>query len=126
MTHGDPGLSRVSFPGHMPPGRIRRPSARQITCPPMHLPLQDHPPTMDNPNQKPELQAGQGFISHLLELRDRLLRCLAVLLLVFLPLAPFADKIYSWLADPLLRHLPSSSSMIAIGVVSPFMIPFKL
>jgi sec-independent protein translocase protein TatC len=81
---------------------------------------------MDNPNQKPELPALQGFISHLLELRDRLLRSIAALLLVFLPLTPFADRIYSWLADPLLRHLPSDSSMIAIGVVSPFMIPFKL
>jgi sec-independent protein translocase protein TatC len=43
-----------------------------------------------------------------------------------LPLSPFADRVYSWLAAPLLRYLPSDSSMIAIGVVSPFMIPFKL
>jgi sec-independent protein translocase protein TatC len=81
---------------------------------------------MDNQSQKPELSAEQGIISHLLELRDRLIRSIVAVLIVFLPLSPFADKIYSWLAAPLLRHLPSSSSMIAIGVVSPFMIPFKL
>src|SRR5688572_9506883 len=111
----------------MSPGsKRRRQPVRRITCQLMHLPIQDQPPMMDNPSQKPEPTAVQGFISHLLELRDRLLRSIAAVLLVFLPLTPFADKIYSWLASPLLRHLPSGSSMIAIGVVSPFMIPFKL
>lgn len=81
---------------------------------------------MDRRNPETEPQAEQGFISHLVELRGRLLRSIVAILLVLVPLMPFADRIYSWLAAPLLRHLPSDSSMIAIGVVSPFMIPFKL
>jgi sec-independent protein translocase protein TatC len=81
---------------------------------------------MDQRNPEIEPQAEQGIISHLIELRGRLLRCIIAILLVLLPLMPFADRIYTWLAAPLLRHLPSDSSMIAIGVVSPFMIPFKL
>jgi sec-independent protein translocase protein TatC len=81
---------------------------------------------MDKQNQKPELQAELGFISHLIELRSRLLRSIIAIILVLFPLMPFASEIYSLLAEPLLRHLPNSSSMIAIGVVSPFMIPFKM
>jgi sec-independent protein translocase protein TatC len=87
---------------------------------------QSHPPTMDNQSQEPELHAEQGLIAHLIELRGRLLRSIAAITVVLLALMPFANRIYSWLADPLLRHLPSNGSMIAIGVVSPFMIPFKL
>jgi sec-independent protein translocase protein TatC len=81
---------------------------------------------MDNQSQEPELHAEQGLIAHLIELRGRLLRSIGAILVVLLPLMPFADEIYSWLAAPLLRHLPSSGSMIAIDVVSPFMIPFKM
>ncbi len=81
---------------------------------------------MDKQNQKAEPQAEQGLISHLIELRSRLLRSIFAILLVLMPLMPVADEIYSWLASPLLRYLPNSSSMIAIGIVSPFMIPFKM
>jgi sec-independent protein translocase protein TatC len=66
------------------------------------------------------------FLSHLLELRDRLLRAILAVLLVFLPLSFYANDIYSFLAEPLLKHLPEHSTMIAIDVASPFLTPFKL
>ncbi len=66
------------------------------------------------------------FIEHLIELRGRLLKIVAVVLVAFLGLAPFADRIYTYLAGPLLKHLPKESTMIAIDVASPFLTPFKL
>ncbi len=68
----------------------------------------------------------QPFISHLVELRDRLLRCVLVVLFVFLGMAYFANEIYAYLAGPLMKHLPPGSQMIAIDVASPFLTPFKL
>ena len=68
----------------------------------------------------------QPFISHLIELRDRLLRMVLSVLLVFLALAAYANQIYSFLAGPLMQHLPKNSTMIAIDVASPFFTPFKL
>jgi sec-independent protein translocase protein TatC len=68
----------------------------------------------------------QPFISHLIELRDRLLRIVLCVLLVFLGLSTYANQIYTYLAGPLLKHLPQNSTMIAIEVASPFFIPFKL
>lgn len=67
----------------------------------------------------------QGFLSHLIELRDRLLKMLLAVGILFLSLFWFSDKIYTALAAPLLRHLPDSQ-MIAIDVAAPFFIPFKL
>ncbi|WP_394754101.1 twin-arginine translocase subunit TatC [Crenothrix sp.] len=68
----------------------------------------------------------QPFISHLIELRDRLLRIVLSVLVVFLGLSSYANDIYTYLAGPLLRHMPKNSTMIAIEVASPFFIPFKL
>ncbi|GAB4361390.1 MAG: hypothetical protein Kow0060_17090 [Methylohalobius crimeensis] len=67
----------------------------------------------------------QPFIAHLIELRSRLLKIIAAVLVVFLGLAPFADQLYTYLAGPLLKYLPEQSSMIAIDVASPFLTPFK-
>jgi len=67
----------------------------------------------------------QPFISHLIELRSRLLRIVGGILLVFVALSPFSNPIYTALADPLLSHLPTHSSMIAIDVLSPFLTPLK-
>ena len=67
----------------------------------------------------------QGFLSHLVELRDRLMKMMLSVALLFLCLFWFSDEIYSWLAAPLMAHLPNSS-MIAIDVAAPFFIPFKL
>jgi len=68
----------------------------------------------------------QPFISHLIELRSRLVRIVIFVLAVFLGLAYYANEIYSLLAGPLLQHLPKNSTMIAIDVASPFFTPFKL
>jgi sec-independent protein translocase protein TatC len=68
----------------------------------------------------------QPFISHLIELRNRLLRVVICVLVVFLALASYANEIYSLLAGPLLKHMPKNSTMIAIDVASPFFTPFKL
>ncbi len=70
--------------------------------------------------------AEMGLLSHLVELRDRLLRMVLAIGIVFLCLFPFADEIYSLLAEPLLRHMPEGTSMIAIDVAAPFLIPFKM
>ena len=74
----------------------------------------------------PEGGDEQPFISHLVELRDRLLRVVLVVVVIFLGLTPFANWLFSRLAGPLTRHLPEGSSMIAIEVASPFLIPFKM
>ncbi|MDD5034325.1 MAG: twin-arginine translocase subunit TatC [Methylococcaceae bacterium] len=68
----------------------------------------------------------QPFISHLVELRDRLLRCILVVFLLFFAMAFYANEIYAYLAGPLLKHMPAGSQMIAIEVASPFLTPFKL
>jgi sec-independent protein translocase protein TatC len=73
-----------------------------------------------------EFSAEQPFISHLIELRNRLLRVVLCVLLVFMALASFANQIYGFLAGPLLKHMPKNSTMIAIDVASPFFTPFKL
>jgi len=66
------------------------------------------------------------LLSHLKEFRDRMLRIVVVVLGVFLLLYPFRDTIYAWIAGPLQEVLPEGTSMIAIKVASPFLIPMKL
>jgi sec-independent protein translocase protein TatC len=66
------------------------------------------------------------FLEHLIELRDRLLRIVLAVVVVLAGLLPFANPLYSWLAQPLLRHMPAGTSMIATEVASPFLTPFKL
>lgn len=72
------------------------------------------------------IHAEQTFISHLIELRSRLLKAILSVLIIFLSLVAYANEIYSYLAGPLMRHLPQNSKMIAIDVASPFFTPFKL
>ena len=67
----------------------------------------------------------QPFISHLIELRTRLLRMVSGVLVVFVALSPFSNPIYTTLAGPLTRHMSAQSSMIAIDVLSPFLTPLK-
>ena len=66
------------------------------------------------------------LIAHLLELRARLLRGAAGLLVVLLALLPFANTLYGWLAQPLLDKLPAGGQLIATEVASPFFTPLKL
>jgi sec-independent protein translocase protein TatC len=68
----------------------------------------------------------ENFITHLVELRNRLLRAVAGLLLIFVGLFPFSDKLYSLLAAPLLAKLPQGAQMIATAVTTPFFVPMKV
>ncbi len=66
------------------------------------------------------------FISHLVELRDRLLRAILAVLIVFLCLFPWAKDLYTLLAQPLLAVLPQGGQMIATDVVGVFLVPMKV
>jgi len=68
----------------------------------------------------------QPLLYHLIELRDRLLRIVLVVGIVFVALVPFSNNLFSFLSGPLMAHMPEDSGMIAIEVASPFLIPFKL
>ena len=74
----------------------------------------------------PESDTESSLMEHLLELRTRLLRALAGLVVVLLALLPFANKLYAWLAQPLLDKLPKGGQLIAVEVASPFFAPLKL
>ena len=80
---------------------------------------------MIDPNQ-PEVEQEQTFVSHLVELRTRLLRALLVILVFFLGLFYFANDLYTLISEPLTGLLPEGTSMIATDVTSPFFAPFKL
>ena len=67
-----------------------------------------------------------SFISHLLELRNRLLKVVVGFLIVFIALFPFANKIYALLAYPLLSKMPAGGQMIATAVTTPFFVPMKV
>ncbi len=66
------------------------------------------------------------FVSHLIELRDRLLRIIIGIVLITLVLFPFANDIYHFLAQPLLQSLPVGGRMIATDVTTPFFVPMKV
>lgn len=66
------------------------------------------------------------LISHLLELRERLLRVIVIVVVIFCSLVFFSNDIYHYLAIPLTSQLPEGSSMIATGVATPFLTPIKL
>ena len=72
------------------------------------------------------MNPSETFISHLIELRDRLLRIVVGFLLVFIGLFPFANDIYTLLAHPLLAKLPAGGQMIATAVTTPFFVPMKV
>ena len=77
-------------------------------------------------HREPEEALEEGtLMSHLIELRTRLLRSVASVLVVFLCLAPFAGRIFTLVAKPLMNQLPPGSKMIATEVASPFITPFK-
>lgn len=81
---------------------------------------------MSNQIKGAENAGEKAFLEHLFELRDRLLRIVLLLGAVFICLTPFAQDLYNWLSDPLVRNLPQGEKLIAIGVASPFLVPFKL
>ena len=77
------------------------------------------------PMDLPE-DTGPTLFAHLVELRARLLRGVAGLVLLFIALLPFANRLYAWLAQPLLDKLPKGGQLIAVEVASPFFAPLKL
>lgn len=78
----------------------------------------------NEPKKEPKKE--QGLIQHLLELRSRLIRAAAAVLLVFLGLMPFSSSLFDLVAVPMLTALPSGTKMIATGVLTPFMVPVKI
>jgi sec-independent protein translocase protein TatC len=72
----------------------------------------------------PEVQ--ETFVSHLIELRNRLLRAIIAVVVVFVALFPFASDLYALLARPLLASLPKGGQMIATDVTTPFFVPMKV
>jgi len=68
----------------------------------------------------------QPLISHLMELRNGLLKAILSILIIFACLVYFANDIYAYISAPLNAHLPAGTSMIATGVTSSFFAPFKL
>ena len=78
-------------------------------------------------DQDPAAEDKSGsLMSHLVELRDRVVRMVLAILVIFLSLFYWANEIYTYLAEPLTKHMPEGSTMIAIDVASPFLTPFKL
>jgi sec-independent protein translocase protein TatC len=75
--------------------------------------------TADNSKQH------ETLLTHLYELRSRLLWIVGIVMLVFVCLFPFANELYQYLAGPLIKHMPEGSSMVAIDVAAPFLTPFK-
>jgi sec-independent protein translocase protein TatC len=73
-------------------------------------------------------EAGEGdsLVSHLLELRSRLLRAVLAVALVFCALLPFSEKLYDWLSAPLLGSLPKGGGLLASQLTSTFMVPLHL
>ena len=77
-------------------------------------------------SEEPEKLAEGTLISHLLELRGRLIRALAAVGLFFIPCAYYSNQIFTFIAQPLLDKLPKGGTLIATGVMTPFTTPFKL
>jgi sec-independent protein translocase protein TatC len=67
-----------------------------------------------------------SFMSHLIELRDRLLRCVLALLVVFICLFPWARDLYAMLAQPMIASMPTGGRLIATEVTAPFFVPVKV
>jgi len=75
---------------------------------------------------EPAAEQDQGFMSHLIELRQRLVRSAAAVLIVFLALSPFMKEIFDLLSQPMLAALPPGAKLLATGVITPFMVPLKV
>ena len=71
-------------------------------------------------------EAQESFLSHLIELRQRLVRALLAVVIAALPMLYFSSELYDLLAMPLIHSLPQGSRMIATGVITPFLIPMKI
>jgi sec-independent protein translocase protein TatC len=72
------------------------------------------------------MSESETFIAHLIELRDRLLRIVIGVIVTFACLFPFANRLYTTLAQPLLAKLPAGGKLIATAVTTPFLVPMKV
>lgn len=80
----------------------------------------------DATDNEDEEQLAEGtLISHLVELRQRLVFAIAAIFVIFIGLAPFAQEVYTFVARPMIDSLPEGQQMIATGVATPFLTPFK-
>jgi len=77
-------------------------------------------------SQQPNKESEIPFLSHLIELRDRLLRSVLFVLVIFAGLFYFANDIYHFIATPIMEALPEGSTMVATKTTAPFLTPFKL
>jgi len=84
------------------------------------------PISENNSEENLQQDAGQTWISHLIELRNRTLKSVIVLLVVFVCLSFVADDLYTFFAKPLMNALPEGASMISTDPHGPFFVPFKL
>ena len=80
---------------------------------------------MSEQSSTPDEEKPESFISHLIELRDRLLRSVIVVLIVFIPAAIFSGKLFTVLAAPMLSALSTDGTMISTEVAGPFLVPLK-
>jgi sec-independent protein translocase protein TatC len=80
---------------------------------------------MAEPGEPAGLAEGT-LISHLLELRDRLLKAMIAVAICFVPCAYYMNQLFTFVADPLIHKLPDGANIIATSVVAPFTVPFKL
>ena len=71
-------------------------------------------------------ESQETFLSHLIELRDRLIKCLLAVGIAFIPAFIYSAELYDFLARPVIASLPEGSKMIATGVITPFLIPMKI
>ncbi len=89
--------------------------------------MTDQPPNTPGHDSGPSLSEGmKGFIAHLIELRDRLLRAVIAIVVLMVLLFPWASELFHAFATPVLNSLPEGQTMIATGAISPFFIPLKL
>lgn len=77
-------------------------------------------PEPDAPEQE------QSFLSHLIELRQRIVRAALAVVIVFLALTPFMKEIFELLSKPMMMALPAGTKLLATGVVTPFLVPLKV
>lgn len=90
------------------------------------MPDQHSKQTNQSVNPDDQVKEELPIVSHLIELRSRLLKSVIAILIIFLGLFYFANDIYAFIAEPLRAHMPEGTSMIATEVASPFLTPFKL
>ena len=84
---------------------------------------------MTSPEPQDELAGTEApFVTHLIELRDRLIRALVAVVIgcIILAFWPGPSGLYDWLAQPLVSHLPQGTKLIATNVISPVLVPLKI